>query len=91
MQKGVLFKPDIHKGGLQVVFEILDAPLENAPDKTFLLRMLHHEFLEAAVLDNRHARFQSFDVYNDFTLHFRAFQPAKQIHANSSLLCNDML
>ena len=70
VQKRVFLQSDIHERGLQVVLEILNAPLEDTADKAFLFRVLHDEFLKATVFGDGHPGLQFFDVYDDLAPHF---------------------
>ena len=68
VKEGVLFETDIDEGGLEVVLQILDAALEDAPDEALLHGVLHLEFLNAAVFHNGHAGLQLFHVHHNLAL-----------------------
>ena len=79
VQERVLLESDVDEGGLQVVLQVLHTPLEYAPDESFLLRMLDHEFLETSVLKDRDAGFELLDIDDDLSLHPRALQPVEYV------------
>ena len=68
VQKRVLLEADVDERRLEIVLEVLDAPLEYAPDEPLGLWVLDHEFLEAAVFKDRDAGFEFFHVYYYFAL-----------------------
>ena len=63
MQERVLLEPNVDERRLEIVLEVLDAPLEYAPHEALGLRVLDHELLEAAVFKDRDAGFELFHVY----------------------------
>ena len=85
MEEGVLLQSDVDERGLQVVFEVLDAALEDAADEAFLLRMLDHELLKATVLHDGDARLELFDVDDDLALHLGALEPVERIETDHFL------
>ncbi len=44
VEEGVLLEADVDKGGLQIVLKVLDAPFEDAPDKSLYFRNVDHVF-----------------------------------------------
>ena len=87
MQKCVLGKTDVDERRLQVILQVLDASLEDAADETLLLRMFDHELLETAVLQDGDARFELFDVDDDFTLRLVALEQLEQVNHVFFPLC----
>ena len=79
VEKRVLLQPDVDERRLQIVLQVLHASLEDAPDQPLLLRMLDHELLEPAILQNGYARLEFLDVDDDLALHLRALEPTEQI------------
>ena len=78
VQEGVLPHADVHEGGLQVVLQVLDAPLEDGAHQPLVRGVLHLELLEVAVLDDGDARLKLLGVHDDFALDLLlAKQPAK--------------
>ena len=68
VEKGVLLEADIDERGLEVVLQVLDAALEDAPNEALLHGVLHLEFLNAAVFHNGHAGLQLFHVHHNLAL-----------------------
>ena len=93
VQKGILLEANIHKRCLQIVFQILDTPLENAPHKALFHRVFHLKLLNATVFNHGHARFKFFDINNDFasfTLSFK--KPSKHVRpASKKVICGDCM
>ena len=77
MQERVFLETDVHERGLEAVFEVADLALENAADEAFLGGAFDVEFLQLAVFDHRHARFERLGVDDDFLVDFflRADEP----------------
>jgi hypothetical protein len=65
MEEGVFFEADIDEGGLEAVFEVLDAAFEDAADQAFVVGSFDGEFLEAAVLEDGDAGFEGFGIDDD--------------------------
>jgi hypothetical protein len=82
MQKRIFLEADVHERGLEAVFEVADFAFENAADKALLGRALDVEFLELAVFDHGHARFERLGVDDDFLVNafFRADEPLDFFH-----------
>ena len=68
MEERILLQPDVDERRLQVVLQILDPPLEDAPHESLLHRVLHLELLHPAVLNHGNAGFQFLNVHHNFAL-----------------------
>ena len=66
MQKRVLFKPDVHEGGFEAVFEVADAALKDTAHEAFLGGAFNVELFELVVFGHGHARFEHFGVDDHF-------------------------
>ena len=65
VEEAVLLAADVHEGGFETVFQVLDAALENGADKAFLGGALNGEFLQLIVLHHRNASLQGLGVDDD--------------------------
>ena len=70
MQKRVFLEANVHKRGLESVFEIAHLALEDAADEAFLGGALDVEFLELVVFGHGHAGLEDFGVDDDFLVDF---------------------
>ena len=68
VEEGVLAETDVHEGGLEVVFEVLDAALVDGADEALLGGVFDLEVLEAAVFEDGDAGFEGLGVDDDFAL-----------------------
>ena len=75
VEEGVLLEADVDERGLQVVLQVLDAPLEDAAHQAFVLRVLDHVLLQTSVLQHRDARFELFDVHDDLAFDLVPLEP----------------
>ena len=77
VEEGVLAEADVDEGGLEVVFEVLDAALEDGADEALRVGVLDLEVLEVAVLQDGDAGFQGFGVDDDLALDGRLASDAE--------------
>ena len=68
MQERVLRLTDIHEGGLEAPFEVLDAALEDCADHAVLAFVLDLELVEDAVGEERDALLQRLGVDHEFSV-----------------------
>ena len=85
MEERVLRKADIDERGLEVVFEVLHAPLEDGADEPLLFGVFDHVLFQPAVLHDGDARFELFDVDDDFTLELWFAEPVDYFFEHSFL------
>ena len=70
MQERIFLETDVHERGLEAVFEVAHLALENAADEAFLGGAFDVEFLQLAVLDHRHARFERLGIDDNLLVDF---------------------
>jgi len=64
------FQTDVHKGGFEPVFEVLDLAFEDAADEAFVAGAFDGEFLEFALFQHGDAGFERLGVDDDFLVEF---------------------
>jgi len=62
VDEGVFLHANVHKGGLQAVFQILDLSFENTTDDPIVVRAFNMEVVELSFIKHHHASFERFDI-----------------------------